>query len=145
SFSLSGFTRPSSLSPAVFPRRLRYGQRSHLVPAFGLLLPQDHHRMIPIRIHDPLDLAFDVRGQVRQHGCSSPSFHEGFAVYRSTRRFGWREEPPGDLLLSVAHDMEHSGPAFGQTSKDVAFPADRHHDQRRLEGRLRDQLTVAAP
>src|SRR6266436_6000723 len=57
-----GIRRPNSLSPAVFPWRLRYGQWPHPFPAFGLHYPQDHHRMIAVRLHDPFDLAFDVRG-----------------------------------------------------------------------------------
>jgi len=94
--------------------------------------------VIPVCIHDLLDLAFDVRGQVGQYGRGGLSFHERFAVYGSAYRVGREEKSPGDLLLPVAHDVQHGAAALGQAFEHVAFPADRRHDQRGLEGRLGD-------
>jgi len=60
---LATITRRSS-------RRRRHGQGPDAFLAFGFHRPQDHHRVIPVCIHDLLDLAFDVRGQVGNTGAA---------------------------------------------------------------------------
>src|SRR5882724_3754024 len=132
---LSNTTKRStgSLSPAVFPRRVRHGQGSDAIPAFGFHHAQDHHRMITVGIHDPLELALDMRWQVGQHGRGGRALHERFAVDRSADRMRGEEKPLGDFLLPVAHDVQDGNTAFSQTREDIALPADRRHDERRLE------------
>src|SRR5882672_5112046 len=83
-----GGTASGPRSPAVVPRRRRHGQGPDAFLAFGFHRPQDHHRVIPVCIHDLLDLAFDVRGQVGQYERGGLSFHERFAVYGSAYRVG---------------------------------------------------------
>src|SRR6266699_2436021 len=114
---LSNTTNRSMRLPAVYPRRVSHGQRPDLILALGLHHAQDHHRVIPVRIDDTLNLAFDVRRQVGQHGPSGPSLHERFAVYRSAHRTRREEKPPGDILLPVAYDMQDGGPALREAGE----------------------------
>src|SRR5712691_2944677 len=125
-------------SPAVYPRRLRHGQRPDLIPAFGFDRAQNHHRMIPVRVHDPLDPAFDVGRQIGQYGRGCRALRKWFSVDSFALRAGRVEKPPRDFLLPVTHDMQDSGPAFREAFEHVAVPPDRRHEQRRLERRLRD-------
>src|SRR5712691_11436116 len=132
-------------SPAVYPRRIRHGQRPDLIPAFGLDRTQDHHRVIAIGIYNPFNPAFDVRRQVGQYRRGCRALRKRFSVDSFALRVGRVEKPPGDVLLPVTHDVQNCAAAFHQASEHIAFPAHRRHDQRRLEGRLRDPTDRRRP
>src|ERR1700693_3032860 len=55
------------------------------------------------------------------------------------------EEAPGGLLLLPADDVQDGAAALGEALEDVALRADRGHDQRRLEGYLRDPAHSRSP
>jgi len=102
----------SSFSPAVLPRRLRYRQGPNFLVVFRFHHPQDHHGMVTFRVHDPFNLALDVRGQAGQNGRSGPALHKRLSINRRAVRTGREEKPAGYILLPVAYDMERRYPAL---------------------------------
>src|SRR5258708_17266415 len=93
--------------------------------------------MIALGIDYPLNLAFNVRGQIGQYRRGGSALCKRFAVDRPVLRMRRKEESVGDVLLLVSHDVEYGGPAFLQTLEHVAIPLHRRHDQWRPERHLR--------
>lgn len=87
------------------PRRVGNGEGPHLLAAFCVHRPQDHQRVIAVRVDDALDLAFDVRGQAGEYRRAGPAFRKRLAVDRSVLPARRKEKPPRNLLLPVAHDV----------------------------------------
>ena len=75
--------------------------------------------MIPVRIDNPFDPAFNVRRQAGQYGRSGPALHKRLSVNLRAVRAGREEKPPGDFMLPVCHDVERGNPASDIT-RDAA-------------------------
>src|SRR5258708_21617814 len=107
--------------------------------------------MIALGIDYPLNLAFNVRGQIGQYRRGGSALCKRFAVDRPVLRMRRKEESVGDVLLLVSHDVEYGGPAFLQTLEHVAIPLHRRHHPWRPERHLRHPrdrrraVAVAAP
>ncbi len=66
---------------------------------FRIDYPQDHQRMVPVRVHDPFNLAFDVRWQIGQYGRRGFPVYDRLAVDRAAPGSGREEKPAGDVLI----------------------------------------------
>lgn len=124
--------------PAVFPRGVGDRERPEIFAANGFDDFQQYDGMIAIFFANVDNLTLDVGANISQDGRRRLAGRKGLAVQRTVLALGWGEEFLGHVPLIAGENVESGDAASGQTVKHVAAPSNRGHEERWLEGSLRN-------
>lgn len=99
---------------------------------------EDDDRVVAVVFMDMHDLAFQVGRQISQDWGASFALRERLAVQGCGVGSGASKEFLSEMFLTAVENVESGDAAFPQAGEKRAVPTDGGHDQRRLEGSLRN-------